>query len=89
MQSLIYPGSTTTNPTLTTTYWLSSPCVNAYFDGSCAYFGVRCVGSTNVGAYDVFYSYDDSSSDSYAVRPVVSLTSNVQVAYDGTTITLS
>ena len=89
MQSLIYPGSTTTNPTLTTTYWLSSPCVGADFIDSSAYFGVRYVYSTGVYAYYLFSSYADSFCYSCAVRPVVSLTSNVQVAYDGTTITLS
>jgi len=89
MQSIIYPGTSTTNPTLTTTYWLSSPCVVAVFRGSCADFRVRFVRSTSVGASDVFNSYDGSYYDSYAVRPVVSLSSNVQVAYDGTTITLS
>jgi len=89
MQNLIYPGTSTTNPTLTTTYWLSSPCVRAYFDGSYADFAVRYVGSSYVNACGMFDSMDGSSRGSYAVRPVVTLTANVQVAYDGTTITLS
>ena len=89
MQNLIYPGSTTTNPTLTGTYWLSSPCVYANFYGSFAFFRVRCVYSTSVDAFNMFNSYGNSDYNSSAVRPVVSLSSNVQVAYDGTTITLS
>jgi len=89
MADLIYPGTTTTNPTLTTIYWLASPCVLAGFDTDCAGFNVRCINSASVEAYDMFGSNDYSFCNEYAVRPVVSLSSNIQVAYDGTTVTLS
>jgi len=42
-----------------------------------------------VVAYYMFGSYGVSYYDSYAVRPVVSLSSDIQMAYDGTTVTLS
>ena len=61
------------------TYWLASPCVYAIFGGSFAYFYVRYVGSTDVSAYFVFGSYDRSYCGTCAVRPVVSLKSNVQL----------
>ena len=61
------------------TYWLASPCVYAFFRGSHAYFCVRCVRSTRVYAGYMFDSYDDSLYLTFAVRPVVSLKSNVQL----------
>jgi len=81
MTNLVYTG--------TTSYWLASPCVYACFVDDYAYFGVRYVGSTRVDACSMFISTGDSSYGEYAVRPVVSLSSNVQVAYDGTIVTLS
>ena len=72
-----------------TAYWLASPCVTADFEADCAIFNVRFVDSTCVNAYELLSSSDFSYCDEYAVRPVVSLSSNVQVAYDGTTVTLS
>jgi len=73
----------------TTTYWLSSSCVDADFDSSYAYFDVRYVDRMSVDVYEMFYSLGVSDYGSYAVRPVVSLSSNVQMAYDGTTVMLS
>ena len=61
------------------TYWLASPCVVAVFDCGCAYFDVRYVDSTSVGADSMFLSNDYSSCDTFAVRPVVSLKSNIQL----------
>ena len=61
------------------TYWLASPCVDAYFGGSYAGFFVRCVGSTSVSALDVFDSVGNSNCGTFAVRPVVSLKSNIQL----------
>ena len=60
-------------------YWLASPCVGAYFGDSYADFGVRCVNSTIVYAYGMFLSPNDSGSGTWAVRPVVTLNSNVKL----------
>ena len=61
------------------TYWLASPCVDAYFYGSRAGFSVRCVNSPDVDAGGMFLSNGDSNCNTFAVRPVVSLKSNVQL----------
>ena len=58
---------------------LASPCVNANFNNSNANFNVRYVNSTNVNANNMFNSNDNSNYNTYAVRPVVSLKSNVQL----------
>ena len=60
-------------------YWLASPCVYVRFNSSRAYFGVRCVGSVGVYSNDMFYSYAGSCYETCAVRPVVSLKSNIQL----------
>ena len=62
-----------------TTYWLASPCVDAVFNDDCADFLVRCVNSTGVGTYCMFDSGGYSYGASCALRPVVSLTSNIQI----------
>ena len=66
------------------TYWLASPCVNANFNigSSAAYFSVRSVYSTSVSANYMFRSVDYSDCGTYAVRPVVSLKSNIQLTRD-------
>lgn len=56
-----------------TPYWLASPCVDAFFFGSLAGFGVRCVYSAIVSARGMFDSGDASGCSAYAVRPVVSV----------------
>ena len=61
------------------TYWLASPCVDAGFIDKRARFSVRYVGSSDVYANGVFNSYGSSNSAAYAVCPVVSLKSNVQL----------
>ena len=61
------------------TYWLASPCVHAGFNLSYARFYVRFVRSTDVSANDMFGSGDYSDYAACAVRPVVSLKSNVQL----------
>ena len=80
---LVYPA--TANTKLTTTYWLSSPCVGAIFDYGYAGFYVRYVYSDDVNAYYMFDSYGNSEGYGYALRPVVQLTSDIQVTYNGTT----
>ncbi|MDD4375318.1 MAG: hypothetical protein PHR25_00865 [Clostridia bacterium] len=67
-------------------YWLASSCVYAYFDDGYAYFDdgyayfyVRCVNGGYVDTYYMFGSNGYSNNDYYAVRPVVSLKSNVQI----------
>ena len=60
-------------------YWLASPAV--YAVSSCAYFrlGLVCVGNAGFGYCDLFHSigYGNVSISGFAVRPVVSLKSNV------------
>ena len=63
-------------------YWLASPCVGAYFDGSCAEFDVRAVRSIYVGTLSGFYSFGDSGSSTCAVRPVVKLNTSVKLTKD-------
>ena len=64
------------------TYWLASPCVDAFFNYSRAGFDVRYVSPTNVGALYMSFSRGDSNYITYAVRPVVSLKSNIQITRD-------
>ena len=59
-------------------YWLASPCADANLGAGCAYFYVSSVYSTYVGVYCMFGSNGYTSSAAFAVRPYVSLTSNVQ-----------
>ena len=61
----------------TDTYWLSSRCVDAF--SSYASFRVHYVTSSNVYAVYLFFSYGNENSDTYRVRPVVSLESNVEI----------
>jgi len=71
-----------------TEYWLSSSCACGDFLNSDVSFYVRTISNESMGGCMLFDSIYASFCNSYAVRPVVSLTSNVQVAYDGTTVTL-
>ena len=64
------------------TYWLASPCAYAEFGRGSAYFNVRYVYSTRVSADYLFGSRGSTRSDTYAVRPVVSLKSNIQITRD-------
>lgn len=58
-----------------TTYWVASRCV--YANSSYCNFDVRCVISGSVGAYDMYYSFTDDYSNSFALFPVVSLSSEL------------
>ena len=64
----------------TGTYWLSSRCVRVR--GSNAGFVVRYVASSDVRAVDLFHSNGAGNSDTYRVRPVVYLESNVKIDTD-------
>ena len=64
------------------TYWLASPCVRANFGGGWGYFYVRYVDSTFVRADGMFGSAGNSIGNTYAVRPIVSLKSNIQITRD-------
>ena len=66
------------------TYWLASPCVYAEFVNSFAYFRVRYVYSAYAGANDIFYSAGNSYFNACAVRPIVTLNSNVTLTKDTT-----
>ena len=66
-----------------TTYWVASRCVDACGD-LCSFY-VRDVNSGGVGACGMCNSYGDCGGDSLALRPVVSLSSDLLVrAEDGT-----
>ena len=60
-------------------YWLASPCVSAMFFGNMASFSVRSVNSAAVGENGMFSSYDYFAGHTYALRPVVTLNSNVKL----------
>ena len=64
----------------TGTYWLSSRCVSAV--SSRAHFYVRCVSSSYVNAVHLFSSDGSNYSNTYRVRPVVYLESNVKIDTD-------
>ena len=86
---LVYPA--TANTKLTSTYFISSSYVGAEFagyDGAYANFGIYHVSSSGMYGGLKFDSYSTSGYDEYAIRPVVQLTSDVQVSYNGTVATL-
>ena len=60
-----------------TNYWLASRGVNCA--SGFAYFGLRYVYGTNFSWYFLFYSYNYPNGHNYAVRPVVSLPSTVEL----------
>ena len=67
-----------------TTYWVASRCVGT--GGDVCGFGVRYVFSGEVNAWGVFYSHSLNHYNSLAIRPVVSLSSDLlirNVAEDG------
>ena len=59
------------------TYWLTSRCVGA--GSAYAGFYVRIVSSGNVNASYLYHSRDYNYGNSYCLRPVVSLKSDVQI----------
>ena len=59
-------------------YWLASSCVSAYFSEKDVSFQVRYVYSADVFMNYMFSSDGRTSNRAFAVRPVVSLTANVQ-----------
>ncbi len=59
------------------TYWLSSRCVNA--NSTYAFLHVRYVASGLVNAYYLYTSSASTGDNSYCLRPVVSLKSDVQI----------
>ena len=58
-------------------YWMLSRCVFA--NSNYAFFGVRIVGSGDVGASSLYASFGNEVSGVYAFRPVITLNSNVQI----------
>jgi len=80
MQSVIFT---------TQQYWLSSSCSFANFAEDNADFFIYNCNFRGVDTNWMFAAYEYSDGNMTAIRPVVSLNSSVQVAYDGTTVTLS
>ena len=60
-------------------YWLSSSCALVGFSGDYADFYVRRVGGDYVGTYDLCYSRGYELYNVYGLRPVVTLSSSIQV----------
>ena len=63
-------------------YWLASEYAYAYYGD--AYWGLRYVNSGDVFGADLCNSGGGGSSNSYGVRPVVSLSSNVNIQWNDT-----
>ena len=84
--NVVEPGSTiynilfngTTAEPYSRSYWLASPGVGV--DSDFAYFSPGYVydGYASAGGYDLFFSYGSRSAYSFAVRPVVSLKSEIK-----------
>ncbi|MBO5413027.1 MAG: hypothetical protein J6A29_01755, partial [Clostridia bacterium] len=73
---------------LSSSYWLASRCVGALSDFE--FFAVRCLLSSYGVSYDgLFNSRGRAYTPSYAVRPIVSLGSNVSLEYDSAKSTSS
>ena len=70
-------------------YWLASPSVYTYFDEDKASFLMRTVNNQNVDAYFVFDSDGISDYNPMRIRPVVELSSDIQIdSYDGSIVTI-
>ena len=69
-------GSDTKN---VTDYWIASRCVNTY--SSYCYFYVRTINSSSVKADFLYWSKSYPYDQSYAVRPVITLNSEIQAEY--------
>ena len=63
-------------------YWLASDCAYAY--GYAVVWGLRAVHGASVDSNGLYYSYGNEGSDHYGVRPVVSLSSNVNIQWNAT-----
>ena len=64
-------------------YWLASDFVSAY-SGYGVYWGLRSVSDGGVYYYGLYYSSGDEYGNSYGVRPVVSLKSDVSLEWNET-----
>jgi len=64
-------------------YWIASRCVKA--ESGYAHFYVRFVGTDCVSGHTLYYSANTTSSNSYRVRPVVTLNSGITVDTTDTT----
>ena len=77
LKTILFNG-TTSDANFAKSYWLASPAVGA--DSGFAYFGPGGVSDGYVGAGDgLFYSYGYWDANSFGVRPVVYLESNITV----------
>ena len=86
--NVVEPGSTiynilfngTTAEPYSKSYWLASPGVYVYSGNGGAHFSPGRVdnGYASAGGYGLFYSYGYRLAGSFAVRPVVSLKSEIK-----------
>ena len=58
-------------------YWLASRYANCHL--GFAHFGLRYVTNSYFGGYELFYSYGFTFNTSFCLRPVVSLSSDIQI----------
>ena len=68
------------------TYWVSTRCVECSKRNTLgnADFRIRRVSNGYVGGCTMLHSHDENSYDSIGIRPVVLLSSNVQLSGDST-----
>ena len=86
--NVVEPGSTiynilfngTTAEPYSKSYWLASPGVYVFSGYGSADFspGIVYGGLATAGGRDLFYSYGNRNADSFAVRPVISLKSEIK-----------
>ena len=60
-----------------TSYWLSSRCI--YANDENAGFYIRCIYPGNISAFGLYYSNNGITAREFALRPVITLKSNIQV----------
>ena len=62
-----------------TKYWLASNCIWTYLGSNYVGFGMRYVDAARMGTYAAFYSFNTPAGTTFAIRPVVTLNSNVKI----------
>jgi len=70
-------------------YWLASSCVGYDYEGGEVYFELRSCDSSHIWHQFMSGSTGGATGSTCSIRPVVKLASDVQMSYNGTTVTLS
>ena len=80
LNNIIHKSPTSSsNTTSVAGYWLASRCVN--IDNYLCSFRVRIIYNINVNNRDIFVSNGNSTSQNFAVRPIITLNPGIQVEY--------